>query len=81
MKIIPEEPDRWLEPEKYKKAVRLAYIKRMKSHIPNRCPNCKTPLTVEGEQIVCLKCGLVTQDSYDYDAGMKYRLPHGIKLM
>jgi uncharacterized Zn finger protein (UPF0148 family) len=57
------------------------YIQKMKSHIPSRCPKCKTPLRVEDEQICCPKCGLVTQDVYDFSAGMKYNLPHGIKLM
>ena len=74
-------PDRWLEPENWKQYMRLLYIEKMISHIPNRCPHCHTLLEVDEEQIYCPKCGLVTQDSYDYQAGMKYKLPHGLKLM
>lgn len=61
--------------------MRLIFIESIQSHIPSRCPKCHTPLTVDDEQIYCPACGLVTQDGYDYSAGLKYHLPHGIKLI
>ena len=74
-------PDRWLEPEEYEKKARLLYILSLQSHIPHKCPECHTTLEVDDEQIYCPKCGLVTQDSNKYSAGLPYRLPHGLKLM
>lgn len=74
-------PDKWLEPENHKQKIRLLYIKSIKSHTPSLCPHCHTILEVDEEQIYCPHCGLVTQDSYDYTAGTKYHLPHGLKLM
>jgi len=84
-KIIPEinldEIDSWLEPEDYRKALRLHYIKKMQSHIPRKCPKCGEELEVDEEQIICPNCGLITQDSYNYQAGQHFTLPHGLKLM
>lgn len=74
-------PDRWLEPENYKIYMRLCFIKSIQSHIPSYCPECGESLTVDEDQIYCPKCGLITQSSTTYSAGLKFRLPHGIKLM
>ena len=74
-------PDKWLEPEDYKKVMRLNYIKSIQSHIRNYCPECHHKLIVDDEQIYCPLCGLITQDSTCYIAGVKYYLPHGLKLM
>ena len=74
-------PNKWLEPENHKQKIRLLYIQSIKSHIPTTCPHCKTTLETDEEQVYCPKCGLVTQDSYNYQAGRKYHLPHGLKLM
>lgn len=60
---------------------RLNYIKKLQAKTPHECPECNNELTVDDEQIYCPKCGLVTQDSYNYIAGIKYTLPHGLKLM
>ena len=65
---------RWRNP-------RLYYIKSIQAHTPTTCPECDTELEVDEEQIYCPRCGLITQDSYDYQAGIKYTLPHGLKLM
>lgn len=74
-------PDQWLEPEKYKTKLRLHYIKSIQSHIPTKCPHCNTILEVDEEQVYCPQCGLVTQDSYNYQAGQRFTLPHGLKLI
>ena len=60
---------------------RLYYIKSIQAHVPNTCPECNNELIVDEEQIYCPNCGLITQDSYDYQAGIKYHLPHGLKLI
>lgn len=73
-------PDQWL-PEKYKTKLRLHYIKSIQSHIPTKCPHCNTILEVDEEQVYCPQCGLVTQDSYNYQAGQRFTLPHGLKLI
>ena len=59
---------------------RLLYIKKMQSHIPPYCPECHNQLIIDDEQIYCPKCGLVTQDSMKFIAGVKYHLPHGLRL-
>lgn len=74
-------PDKWLEPRKWEQYMRILYIESIQAHVPSKCPECHTLLEVDEEQIYCPKCGLVTQDSYDFAAGTKYVLPHGIKLM
>ena len=61
--------------------LRLLYIKSLQSHIPKSCPHCRCELVVDEEQIYCPSCGLVTQDSYNYQAGMHFTYPHGLKLM
>lgn len=67
--------------EEWEKQTRLDYILSIQSHIPSRCPHCHNELTVDEEQIYCPHCGLVTQDSYPYQAGQHFKLPHGLKLM
>ena len=59
---------------------RLTYIKRILAHTPSVCPECNTELIVDEEQIYCPHCGLITEDSYDYHAGTKFLLPHGLRL-
>ena len=59
---------------------RLLYIQKLQAHTPSVCPECTTELIVDDEQIYCPKCGLITQDSYDYHAGQHFHLPHGIRL-
>ena len=59
---------------------RLIYIRKLQAHIPSLCPECGTELEVDDEQIYCPKCGLITQDSYDFHAGQHFTLPHGIRL-
>jgi len=78
-KKMPE-PDRWLEPQLNRKYWRLLEIQKMQSHIPNTCPECGEPLTVDDEQVYCNNCGLVCLDSTEYTAGLKYTLPYGLKL-
>lgn len=76
---IPEEI--WLmTSEERKQYFRLQYILSIKSHIPNRCPKCKTILEVDDEQIYCPNCGLITQNSTEYAAGIHTKLPHGLRL-
>ena len=60
---------------------RLTYIKKLQAKTPTECPHCHGDLTVDDEQIYCPTCGLVTQDSYNYVAGIQFHLPHGLKLM
>lgn len=60
---------------------RLTYIKKLQAKTPTICPHCERDLIVDDEQIYCPNCGLVTQDSYNYTAGIKIWLPHGLKLM
>ena len=60
---------------------RLYYIKSLQAHIPKTCPECNNELIVDEEQIYCPKCGLITQDSYNYQAGQHFKLPHGLKLI
>lgn len=74
-------PDRWLTPRDWEKYMRLSYIKSIQSHIPNKCPDCQSILETDEDIIYCPHCGLITQSSTTYVAGLKYRLPHGIKLM
>ena len=80
--IIEEEnmPDRWLEPEDYRIRMRLNYIQSIQSHIPPKCPECNTHLIIDDEQIYCPACGLVTQDSTMFNNGIKFNLPHGLRL-
>ena len=74
-------PDMWLmTSEEREKYFRLQYILSIKSHIPVRCPRCKTILEIDDEQIYCPHCGLITQNSTNYSAGMKTKLPHGLRL-
>ena len=60
---------------------RLLFIISIQANTPKTCPECEHELIVDNEQIYCPKCGLVTQDSYNYTAGTQYKLPHGLKLM
>ena len=74
-------PDRWLmTSEEWDAYIRLVFIKSIQSHIPHKCPECHTILEVDDEQIYCPKCGLVTQDSTEFVSGIKYHLPHGLRL-
>jgi uncharacterized Zn finger protein (UPF0148 family) len=66
-------PDKWTN-------VRLLYIKKLQAHTPTHCPECDCELTIDDEQIYCPECGLVTQDSTEYVASIKYHLPHGLRL-
>lgn len=59
---------------------RMIYIKGIQSHIPSECPECSHDLVIDDEQIFCPHCGLVTQDSSEFVSGMKYHLPHGLRL-
>lgn len=80
--------DEWLktraekdeEQRQLAKEMRLLYIKKMQSHIPPYCPECHTLLIIDEEQIYCPECGLVTQDSTMFQAGIKFHLPHGLRL-
>lgn len=69
--------DEWLKTRAEK---RLIYILSIQSHIKPYCPECGAPLTVDDEQIYCNSCGLVTQDSTCFNAGIKVNLPHGLRL-
>ena len=68
------------EENQRKKEMRLMYIKSIQSHIPSYCPECHTPLIIDDEQIYCPTCGLVTQDSTMFNNGIKFHLPHGLRL-
>lgn len=80
--------DEWLktyaekqeEKQQKQREWRLAYIQKMQSHIPNRCPECKNQLIIDEEQIYCPYCGLITQNSTMFNAGIKIHLPHGLRL-
>lgn len=76
-----ETPDKWLEPEKYLKLLRLNYIEKLKSHVPRtRCPECKTYTIVnDGWEEYCSNCGLVTMSAYPVTAGEIYQPPYGKK--
>jgi len=67
-------------PRDYRKEQRIYYILSFTAHIPETCPECNEPLTVDHETIYCPKCGLITQTSTCYTAGFKYHLPHGLRL-
>ena len=67
-------------PKHYRVRMRLHYIKQMQAHTPITCPDCGKTLTVDNEEIYCETCGLVTQASTEYTAGIKYTLPHGLRL-
>ena len=74
-------PCKWLmTSEEWKAYLRLVFIESIQSHIPSRCPECHTPLEIDDEQIYCPSCGLITQDSITYTAGIKHHLPHGLRL-
>lgn len=70
----------WLNPRDRKKENRLIYIKRLQAHTPTTCPECGNELTIDNEQIYCQCCGLVTQDSIQYQAGFHFKYPHGLRL-
>lgn len=78
--IIVREDDMWLLTTEDR---RLIYIQGLRSHVPHKCPECGTELTVDHEQteqIYCPECGLVTQDSTAYVAGFHIVYPHGLRL-
>lgn len=68
--------------ELYNKIQRISYIKsfqtREKLYL---CPECHTSIVEDewGEQY-CPSCGLVTRSHYDYVAGLKFKLPYGLKI-
>ena len=71
----------WLKTsEEKQQEARLAYIKSMQSHIPNRCKHCGTLLTIDEEQIYCSECGLIHQDSTMFNGGIKITLIYGLRL-
>ena len=74
-------PDRWLEPQAYKKQHRLLYIIRLQSHTPRTCPECGAELVYEEDcEVYCPKCGLVVMDSIPYVGGEKITYPYGLRL-
>lgn len=73
--------DRWLEPELAKKEMRLNYIKKMQSQIPNTCPECENSLITDESEIYCEKCGVIVAASTEYVAGVRIDLPYGIVLL
>ena len=74
-------PDRWLEPQAYKKQHRLLYIIRLQSHTPRTCPECRHDLVfTEDCEVYCPKCGLVCADSIPYVGGEKITYPYGLRL-
>lgn len=78
---LENNPTKWdMTSEEWEQYLRLLYIKSIKSHIPINCPRCQTLLEVDNEQIYCPKCGLITQNSTEYTAGTKTKLPHGLRL-
>lgn len=78
---MPKKKDWLMTSEEWQRQTRLDFIRSIQSHIPKRCPHCNSILIVDEEQIYCPHCGLVTQDSYPYQAGQHFKLPHGLKLM
>ena len=71
--------DRWLEPENYRKKIRLNYIKTFQKPLPNYCPECGGPLTstIDEDETICTECGLVTSASIEYVSVTKIILPYG----
>ena len=71
--------DRWLEPEDYRKHLRLIYIKSFNKPLKSTCPECDGQLesSDDEDEILCTKCGLVVSASIEYAAGVKIILPYG----
>ena len=77
---MPQKKDWLLTSEEYETLIRLAFIESIQSHIPSYCPDCGEPLTIDDEEIYCPSCGLVTQGSYPYVAGLYFPFRHGLRL-
>ena len=77
--LSDEEPDKWLEPEDYKKHMRLVYINSFRKPVYYTCPECDGELeeSLDEDETLCKQCGLVTSASIEYVAGIKIILPHG----
>ena len=73
------EDEKWLEPENYRKKIRLNYIKTFTKPLPNYCPECGGPLTttLDEYETICTECGLVTSASIEYVSVTKIILPYG----
>ena len=73
-KMIKEATKKWLNPRKY-------YLDSFINHESLKyCPECGAEIEYSSEdedEAYCTKCGLITQASYDYVAGIKIDLPYG----
>lgn len=77
----PNNDEEWLKTSDEKqREIRLNFILSLQSHIRPYCPDCGEPLTIDDEQIYCRACGLVTQDSTHFNAGIYVHLRHGLRL-
>ena len=67
-----EMDEKWLDP-------RLFYLKSFIKPLPRFCPECDGELdtSIDEDETICNKCGLVTSASIEYVAGMKIDLPNG----
>lgn len=75
--------DEWLKTtEERKKERRLAYLKTFIKPNSNICPEChgKLTATIDEDEIICTKCGLITSASIQYAAGQQIDLPYGLRL-
>ena len=74
-----EKDERWLDPEGYQKKIRLAYIKSFNKPLPNYCPECHAKLTttMDEDETICTRCGLITSMSIEYVGLTKIDLPYG----
>ena len=72
--IVEENMNDWK-----KEDPRLLFLKSFIKPLPQFCPECDSELdhTIDEDETICSKCGLVTSTSIEYVAGQKIDLPHG----
>ena len=65
--------------DEQKKEARLEYLETFTRPLPRWCPECQGELstTIDEDETICQKCGLITSMSIEYVSGQKISLPYG----
>lgn len=64
--------DKWENP-------RIYFLRKFVKPLPNTCPECGAELstTIDEDETICTKCGLITSMSIEYVAGTRITLDYG----
>lgn len=68
-----------LTSDQIQQLIRLSYLETFVKPQPSCCPECGGTLntTIDEDETICEKCGLITSMSIEYVAGNKINLPYG----